>query len=119
MSTFATLELRATRVAVKRTSNATAVWYAGGMAVGAPVSGVRVVLDRSVEGASGGMVNDATPVASVFAPDMPGAKRGDALSITPDPTALGAPPAADFEVKEARADASGLLVLELCALGAL
>lgn len=119
MSTYATLELRATRAAVKRTSNATAVWYAGGLAVGTPVPGIRVVLDRSIEGAAGGMVNDAQPVASIFAPDMPEAKRGDALSITPDPTAMGTPAATDFEVKNARADAAGLLVLDLHALGAL
>jgi len=65
------------------------------------------------------MVNDATRVASAYAPDMPGAKRGDALSITPDPTPLSTPEAVDFVVKEARTDATGLLVLDFHTLGAM
>lgn len=113
MSTFATLELRATRAAVRRTSNATAVWSAGGVGVGAPVPGIRVVFDNAAEPAMGSMVNGTDPVASVFAPDMPGAKRGDALSITRDATDFGAPSAVVYSIAQARPDGSGLLVLEL------
>lgn len=113
MSTFSALELRATRAAVRRTSNATAVWSAGGVGVGAPVSGIRVVFDSAAEPGMGGMVNAANPIASVFAHDMPGAKRGDGVSITRDATEFGTPSALAYEVVKAEPDGSGLLVLEL------
>jgi hypothetical protein len=112
MTSFATLEQRAVRAAVRRASNATAEWLPGGGA--SPVVGIRLVFDRQAGGRMDGMVNDREPVASVCEADMPSAARGQALRVAPD--AHAANPVAlvlEYEISCAEPDGAGLLVLAL------
>lgn len=132
MPNFAVLEQRLNRVAASHLSNASAVWFAGGLGHGTPVPGLRVVFDR--EGGPGldGLVNDFNPVVSVYAADMPGAKRGDYIEVSPDNSDVltdswyiyftktrGDFSVLAFEVSRVLSDGTGLLVLHLVREGAL
>lgn len=103
MTSFATLQLRTNRAAVRRLSTATATWWPGGFAGGPAVSGLPLVFDAAAIEALAGMVVAAQPVALAYEPDFAGAKRGDGLAI--DGT--------QYVVQKAVADKAGLLVLDL------
>jgi hypothetical protein len=82
---FAALEARLNQAAKARISNAAATWWRGGMDMGVPVPGLRVIYDReSAPGFGDGTVVDAQSVASVLAEDAPGIGRKCALRITRD-----------------------------------
>lgn len=117
MPSFATLEQRVTRAAVRRTANATGEWLAGGGAAAVP--GIRLVLDRETLPGMGGMVSAREPVASVCAADMPAAARGQRLNVVPDTTDGTPQPAQAYQIRNALPDGTGLLVLELVAEGSL
>jgi hypothetical protein len=114
MPNFAALEQRLNRVATTHLANATAVWFAHGLG-GQATSGLRVVFDREAAPGLEGLVNDANPVLSVYAPSMPGAARGDMVEVTPDATGQ----AQYFQVVRALPDGAGLLVLHLVSEGTL
>lgn len=82
---FAALEARLNQAAKARISNASATWWRGGMDMGQPVAGLRLIFDRSASaGHAGGAVVDVEPMASVLAEDAPGVGRKCALRITRD-----------------------------------
>lgn len=102
---FAALQSRANLAARARLGNATASWWAGGVAAGAPVAGLRVVFDRETSGRFADQsVVDAQPVASLLAMDAPGLARRDALHITPDGVTTAA---LEYTVQRVEADGLG------------
>jgi len=115
MSSFAALEQRLNRAVTRRVSNASVQWRAGGWAGPDAVAGIRVVFDREGGAALDGGVSDFNPVISAYEGDMPGARRGDVVEVTPDTTSA----AVLYEVVRAVPDGTGLLVLHLMAEGAL
>lgn len=111
---FVDLEARLNLAARARLSNASATWWPGGVGVGVPLEGLRVLFDRSFDDVAGGVVNDANPVASVLEVDVLGIGRDHALRITRDGEAL----ARDYRVTKATPDGTGWVQVQLQELGA-
>lgn len=111
---FVDLEARLNLAAKARLSNASATWWPGGMGVGEPVNGLRVLFDRSFGDVAGGAVNDANPVASVLEADAPTIGRNHTLRITRDGETL----ARDYRVTMASPDGTGWVQVQLQELGA-
>lgn len=103
MASFASLQLRTNRVAVRKLATATAAWWPGGYAAGPAVPGLALVFDSAAIEALAGIVQTEQPVAIAYAPDMPTAARGDGLVV--DGTS--------YVVQKAMADKAGLLMLDL------
>jgi len=102
---FAALEARLNQAAKARISNASATWWPGGMGVGEPVPGLRLIYDREASPSHADRsVIDAEPVASVLAADAPGIARRCALRITRD---VGDTAPRLFSVLRAEADGTG------------
>lgn len=82
---FGGLEAMVSRHVARNLSNASATWWRGGMDMGLPVAGLRVIYDREAAPRfADSTVVDAQPVASVLAEDAPGIGRKCALRITRD-----------------------------------
>lgn len=102
---FAALEARLNQAAKARISNASATWWRGGMDMGQPVAGLRLIYDREASpGFGDSTVVDAQPVASVLADDAPGIGRKCALRITRD---VGDTAPRLFNVLRAEPDGTG------------
>ena len=82
---FARLEARLNQAAKARISNAGATWWRGGLGMGEPVAGLRLIYDREASPQfADRTVVDAQPVASVLAEDAPGIARKCALRVVRD-----------------------------------
>lgn len=114
LNSFACLEALVSRHGIAHLSNASATWWPGGMGVGEPVDGLRVLFDRSFGDVAGGVVNDANPVASVLEADAPTIGRNHTLRITRDGETL----ARDYRVTSAMPDGTGWVQVQLQELGA-
>lgn len=101
---FAAIEARLNLAARARLGNASATWWRGGIDMGAPVAGVRLIYDREATSHGDGVVIDAEPMASVLAQDAPGIGRKCALRITRD---MGDTTTRLFTVLRAEPDGTG------------
>lgn len=113
-NSFARMEALVSMHGIAHLSNASATWWPGGIGVGNPVPGLRVIFDREFGDAAGGVVNDANPAASVLEADAPGVARNHTMRITRDGESL----ARDYRVLKASPDGTGWVLLELQELGA-
>lgn len=108
---FAALETRLNQAAKARLSNASATWWHGGMGVGQPVSGLRLIFDREASPDNADQtVIDAEPVASVLSEDVPGIARKCALRIARD---TGDTTERTYTVLRAESDGCGWVKLAL------
>ena len=103
MATFATIQLRLNRTAVRKLATATATWWPGGYAAGPAVPNLQLVFDSDAIKALAGLVQTEHPVATAYAPDMPTAKRGDGLVVD----------GVQYVVQKAMPDKAGLLMLDM------
>lgn len=109
LNSFARLEAMVSTACMVHLANAQAIHWPGGIGVGAPVPGLRVIFDRSFGEFAGDVVNDADPVAAVLEADAPGLARGDALRITKDGETI----ARDYRVTKATPDGTGWVPVQL------
>lgn len=108
---FSALEARLSQAAKARLGNASATWWRGGIDMGAPVAGLRLIYDREASaGFADRAVVDAQPMASVLAEDAPGIARKCALRIVRD---AGDTTPRLFNVLKAEADGTGWVQLYL------
>lgn len=115
-TTFANLEARAARAAVRRTANATGEWRP---VVGAAVPGIRLVFDRESSDGVEGMVADRRAMVQAVESDLIGVARNDQIVIARDAVGASTPPPVTYAVSRASPDGAGLVVIELVGAGTL